>query len=217
MSPDSYEGMSDEELIGACAGSDEPAAWLEFQRRFHRTIAGAIIRIMGYRTPPDILENLVQETYLKLCAGDRKLLRTLVEQRAGGIRKYVKLTAESVASDERKRRKAEKRPDDEKAQTLEDWDTADPQLDEEAVHQRILLEQIRPLVTACAGTRDCARNCTIFWLRHLQGMTTAEIARLPEVKLGEKGVSTLLDRMFRCVRQKMAGGNGAAGDGEAAL
>ena len=67
--------MSAEELIHACAESNDGAAWEEFVARFHRPISLSILRIAyqwGNR-PQQVVDDLVQETYLKLCSDKCRL------------------------------------------------------------------------------------------------------------------------------------------------
>ena len=40
-----YSSLTAEELIEVCATSDDPDAWQEFVRRFHKPIASAIVHV----------------------------------------------------------------------------------------------------------------------------------------------------------------------------
>ena len=65
-----YQVLSDDELVRECAERPCPEAWAEFIRRVHPLIASVVMR--GCRqwsdTRPEVIEDLIQQTYLKLCA-----------------------------------------------------------------------------------------------------------------------------------------------------
>jgi RNA polymerase sigma-70 factor, ECF subfamily len=78
----SYSSISIEELIRQCSGSRTPQAWEEFVRRFHRLIATVILRTASRLgdASKQTVDDLIQETYLKLCADDFRILRTFEQQ-----------------------------------------------------------------------------------------------------------------------------------------
>jgi hypothetical protein len=45
----------------------------------------------------------------------------------------------------------------------------------------------------------------IFWLYFRQGMSTKEIASLPTVGLGAKGVGSAIERLKHCIREQILG------------
>ena len=71
-----YAKFSSTELIAACAGPKDEAAWVEFIRRFHVVIAAAVLRTArGWGEPSrSQLDDLIQDTYLKLCENNSRLL-----------------------------------------------------------------------------------------------------------------------------------------------
>src|ERR1700677_3947954 len=73
-----YVALSSTELVRACAQTGRPLAWQEFIRRFNPLIAGVAIRTARRwgNFPLSLIDDLVQDTYLKLCADNYKLLRT---------------------------------------------------------------------------------------------------------------------------------------------
>jgi RNA polymerase sigma-70 factor (ECF subfamily) len=66
----SNSSMSILELIRACAESNDDVAWEEFVAWFHRPIRISIIGIAAQwgASAQQLVDDLVQETYLKLCA-----------------------------------------------------------------------------------------------------------------------------------------------------
>ena len=62
--------LSTEELVLKCVESGDAAAWEEFIRRFQPPIARVVLRVARRwgAFSPQLIDDLVQETYLKLCA-----------------------------------------------------------------------------------------------------------------------------------------------------
>jgi len=65
-----YATLSADELALACFQEGEEPAWAEFVRRFQPLIAGVVFRVACKwgETSPQIIDDLVQDTYLKVCA-----------------------------------------------------------------------------------------------------------------------------------------------------
>ncbi len=72
-----YASLSPEELVLACRQTDDAAAWREFVGRFHRLIATVALRVARRwgESSPQLIDDLVQETYLKLCDDNFRMLR----------------------------------------------------------------------------------------------------------------------------------------------
>jgi RNA polymerase sigma-70 factor (ECF subfamily) len=52
---------------------------------------------------------------------------------------------------------------------------------------------------------DQERDRMIFWLYFRQGMSTKEIASLPTIGLGTKGVGSVIDRLKHSIREQILG------------
>ena len=104
--------MSHEQLIRACAGrATASQAWSEFVFRFHRPISLSIIRT-AYQwgeAPQPVVDDLVQETYLKLCADKCRLLLEFASRHPEAVAGYVKTMAVNVAHDYFKATHSQKR------------------------------------------------------------------------------------------------------------
>jgi RNA polymerase sigma-70 factor (ECF subfamily) len=197
------------QLVRACAGSDagskkdDREAWEEFIRRFHPVIASAVLRTARQWDEPAraLIDDLIQEAYLKLCENDYRLLRGFQPVHENSIYKFLKVVASNVVRDYFKAKNAIKRgegqtepiteamlqslpADMEKASGTE-WD---------AVSQRIELDKIDRVLRELTG-KESARNRIIFWLRHRQGLTAAEIACIPSFGLTTEGVESVLMRL----------------------
>src|ERR1022692_959708 len=102
--------MSEEELIHACESNDG-AAWEEFVSRFHRPVSFSILRTAWQwgGAPPHVVDDLVQETYLKLCANKCRLLGEFAAQHPEAIVGYIKTIAANLAHDHFKALHSQKR------------------------------------------------------------------------------------------------------------
>src|SRR5580658_4903878 len=69
--------LSSEELIRACLKAGDTAAWEEFVRRFRPVIAGTVLRTARRfgANEPQLTDDLIQDTYLKICANRCRILR----------------------------------------------------------------------------------------------------------------------------------------------
>jgi RNA polymerase sigma-70 factor (ECF subfamily) len=200
--------MSAEDLIRACAESNDGAAWEEFVFRFHRPISLSIVRT-AYQwggVPQLVVEDLVQETYLKLCADGCRLLRDFAVEHPESVAGYIKTIAVHVAHDHFKALHSQKRGFGETPQSLEDVEHrlrsgTDSQ---EAIEREVLLTEIDRCLEACSGGPDQERDRLIFWLYYQQGMSAKAIAALPTVGLTAKGVESAILRLTRVVREQLA-------------
>src|SRR5438132_13891705 len=93
--------MSLEELIRACAENGDAAAWDEFVRRFHKLIAGVVLRTAsrwGQSLPAEV-DDLIQETYLKICADRKRLLSEFTPRHPEAFYGYLKIVTANVVHD----------------------------------------------------------------------------------------------------------------------
>jgi RNA polymerase sigma-70 factor (ECF subfamily) len=205
-----HSSMSVEELIRACAESNDGTAWEEFVFRFHRPISLSILRVV-YQwggIPPQVVDDLVQETYLKLCANGCQLLQAFATQHPGAVSGYIKTTAANVAHDHFKALRSRKRGLGETAQLQVDLDPPAQSGDlggQAAMEREVLLKQIDRCLETCAQGPDQERDRVIFWLHYQQGLSAKAIAELPTVGLTAKGVESAISRLTRLVREQIVG------------
>jgi RNA polymerase sigma-70 factor (ECF subfamily) len=200
--------MSDVELIRACAELDDGAAWAEFVERFRRPISLSIIRTADQwgQAPQEVVDDLVQETYLKLCADKCQLLLKFAVLHPDAVHGYIKTIAINVARDHFKALHSQKRGSGEVGQFLEDTEpkaATDGIESQEAIEREVLFKQINEYVETCSAGPDQHRDCVIFWLYYQQGMSAKAIAALPAVGLTAKGVESAILRLTRLVRKKI--------------
>ena len=204
-----YSSTSVAELILACADSSDGPAWEEFVVRFHRPISLSILRIAYQwgRSPRQIVDDLVQETYLKLCSDNCRLLRDFAVRYPEALVGYVKTIAVNVAHDHFKSLHSQKRGEGETAQLLDDFEPPAPSDNSgspAAMERQLLLKEIDHCLETCSVTSDKERDRLIFWLYYQQGMSAKAIAGLPTVGLGAKGVESAILRLTRLVREQIA-------------
>jgi RNA polymerase sigma-70 factor, ECF subfamily len=202
--------MSDEELLRACAEGNDSAAWGEFVSRFHRPISLSIIRATYQwgQNPQQTVDDLVQETYLKLCASKCRMLLEFASQHPEAIGGYVKTIATNVAHDYFKSLHSQKRGSGGVSQIVEDSDPKAPPSatgGQQAMEREVLLKQIQKCLEACSHGPDHERDCTIFWFYYRQGMSAKDIAALPTIGLSAKGVESAIFRLTRMVREQLVG------------
>jgi RNA polymerase sigma-70 factor (ECF subfamily) len=202
--------MSGEELICACAQGNDALAWDEFVFRFHRPISLSIIRT-AYQwgeIPQQVVDDLVQDTYLKLCVNRCHQLLEFAEQHPDALLGYIKTIAVNIARDHFKSLHSQKRGSGEVFQIMED---ADPKAvpsergGQLAMEREVLFKQIDECIETSLEGPDRARDRTIFWLYYQQGMTAKDIAALPTIDLSAKGVESVIVRVIRLLRERMVG------------
>ena len=197
------------ELIRACALSGNEAAWCDLVVRFRKPVGLAIIRVVRNfgAVPREMVDDLVQETFLKLAADKCARLYAFAQEHPESVDVYVKTIAANVARDYLKKDWSLKRGSGHVVQLLE---TVEARADVSgtggmnAIEQEILLRKVDECLEESLEGATKARDLSIFWLYHKQGMTAGSIAQIPTVGLTVKGVESVLFRLMRLVRSKLA-------------
>lgn len=198
-----YQTLTSEQLIEECARNSSPLAWKEFVRRFEPLISGVVARTARQwtKTSASLVDDLVQETYLKLCTEEFRRLREFQTLYEDGVYGYLKTIAYRVTVDYFKAQKAMKRG----GQALSDADfetVIRTTASETDIEDTILLREMEDLVNTVAVSD---RDRLIFQYYYRQGFTAKAIAQLPGINLTEKGVESSLHRMTEQLRQYVAG------------
>lgn len=155
-----------------------------------------------------LIDDLVQETYLKICANECKLLRTFTPQSPESAFGFLKVVATSVAQDFFKSRLAEKRAPESRSDSIEQ--TSIPPVPESAgtslnhAERAVLLNQIDRTLKAVVPAAELQRSRTVFWLYYRSGFTAHAIASLPTLGLTTKGVESMLFRLTRVIRGSLS-------------
>jgi RNA polymerase sigma-70 factor (ECF subfamily) len=206
-----YSDLSPPELFSTCARGGDAASWEEFIRRFNPVIGRSVLRVAIRHGTSEkaLIDDLVQETYLRICANDCKLLRTFQAHTPESAFGFLKVVAASVAQDFFKSRLAAKRAPEARADSLEEGvATARPESAKGTLNtteRSLLIEQIDRKLSAVVPPEELQRARTVFWLYYRSGFTASAIASLPGLDLTTKGVESLLLRLTRLIREKLSG------------
>ncbi|HEX7285278.1 MAG TPA: sigma-70 family RNA polymerase sigma factor [Candidatus Angelobacter sp.] len=199
--------LSPQELLQLCLASEDEALWLEFVRRFQPLIARVIVKRVRRRTipHPSLVDDLVQETYLKLCANQRKALREFECDHENALFGFLKKVAHNVVEDHFRSSYSQKRGSGREEECLEDitFLTAAGRGPAEESEHNILIGRIARCLDECAQGPTYRRDSAIFWLYYRHGLTAKAISEIPAIGLTLKGVESTLLRLTRMVRGKL--------------
>jgi len=206
--PVKWTGLNSEKLIAACIQTRESAAWEEFVRRFQPAIASTAWRIARRfgSNAPETVDDLVQATFLKLCANRCRILREFHSATPDAIFALLKTVAFSVAHDHFRISMAAKRGSGK-------WESALDQYADSAVSGReglpeaereLILREIDEQLATASDPASQERDRRIFWLYYRHGMTSRTIAAIPGLGLAQKGVEAVIQRLTRHVRLRFA-------------
>jgi len=196
------------ELARACAGSADAAEWEELLRRcapVASMVAARVSRMWLGAATPSIVDDIVQEVFLKMCEQQRRILREFKPRGEDSFLGLVRIVAASVANDYFRRQHSVKRGAKVVTVVLDDGPSSSmpPGPDDSAGVQKavLFLELDRKLRSASGVITE--RDRTIFWLYYLQGLTAEEIAGLPATGLSAKGVESALRRVTIWLRKEL--------------
>src|SRR5437879_5425571 len=203
-----YSSLSLKDVVCLCAGPCDDEAWEEFVFRVGRPISLTIMRTASlWREPSQsLVEDLIQVTYLKLWEGGCRLLRDFAIQRPEAILGYLKKIAANATHDYFKHGHSQSSGGDEPHVSTSD---VDPEAGKEVHGSQgkiafgIFLNEIDEYLRRCLTGPDQERDRTIFWLYFRQGMSAKEIASLPTIGLGAKGVGSVIERLKQSVREQI--------------
>ena len=214
-----YSSLSLKDVVCLCAGPGDDEAWQEFVSRVGRPISLTIMRTASRWGEPSrsLVEDLVQVTYLKLWEGGCRLLRDFAIQRPEAILGYLKKTAANATHDYFKHGHSQSSGGDEPHVSTSD---IEPEAGNEAHGSKerialgVLLTEIEEHLKHSLTGPDRERDRMIFWLYFRQGMSTKEIASLPTIRLGTKGVGSVIERLKHGIREQILGIRSDSEDGE---
>lgn len=207
-SPLDHRSSSAESLVAACLKTRDESVWSEFVRRFHPLIATVVFRTArNYRElTPTLHDDLIQETYLKLCADDCRLLKNFRARHPGAIFGFLKVVTANVVHDHFKASHAAKRGGNDIPASLEQGQGSQAQVRESAgwnsskIEQAILVQEIDRCLQRTISPAELSRCRRIFWLYYRCGLSARAIASLPHINLTTKGVESTIFRLSGLVR-----------------
>jgi len=204
--------LSPAELVRKCADAQDVEAWQELVRRFHPVIAAAVLRTARRwcEPPHQLLDDLIQDTYFKLCNDRCRLLRSFRPEHSNSIYGFLQVMAANVVHDHFKAEHAGKRGAGRQAESISEYVQSDsgPRATaaggSEAMERQLQLRQIDEALARVASGPYQRRNRMIFFLYYRQGLTASEIAALPSLHLTTKGVESIISRMAHMIRSHVA-------------
>ena len=197
-------------LIAACVATRDESVWAEFIRRFHPLVSTVVLRTARqWGEPiPSLIDDLTQETYLKLCANDCRLLKNFRSQYPCAIFGFLKVVTANVVHDHFKASRAAKRGAGGVLATLQDADGNGNDVagtcsrsPSSTIEETILLGEIDRCLGKGVGPSELGRSRRIFWLYYRCGLSARAIAALPNIQLTTKGVESTILRLNRLVRK----------------
>jgi RNA polymerase sigma-70 factor (ECF subfamily) len=200
------EGLDITRLLSLCLESQgDESLWTEFVRRSRPLITASVLKSIRRWTRPNttLVEDLVQDTYLKLCHGNFKALRKFQFENEDSVYGFLKVVASNVVSDHCRSRHSQKRGCGREALALDHAEVvATDRNRPQDIEQRVLLAQIDRSLNGCSPSRTLVRDRRIFWLHYRVGLTAKNISSLPSVGLTMKGVESALGRLTRLLRSQ---------------
>jgi RNA polymerase sigma-70 factor, ECF subfamily len=205
-----YSTLSLKDVVCLCAGPGDDEAWEEFVSRVGRPISLIIMRTASLWGEPSrlLVEDLIQMTYLKLWEGGCRLLRDFAIQRPEAILGYLKKTAANATHDYFRHRHSQSFGGDKPHVSTSDVEPeAGKEVDgsQEKIAFEIFLNEIDECLQRFLTGPEQQRDRMIFWLYFRQGMSTKEIASLPTIGLGAKGVGSVIERLKQGIREQILG------------
>jgi RNA polymerase sigma-70 factor (ECF subfamily) len=202
--PDDYTDASPAHLIDACVRGDA-AAWREFIRRYNSIIALTVSRVTRRygESSPQMIEDLVQETYLKLCAEDARVLSGLRLKHPNSIFGFLKVVAKNVAEDYFKKKGNLNSLLAPLEEAPEPVGPGPPEL--APAERALLISQFEACILAVLPQETRDRDLLIFRLYFRVGLTARHIASLP-LGLSDKGVEAVLHRLVQLLRNRFQQG-----------
>jgi RNA polymerase sigma-70 factor (ECF subfamily) len=181
-------------------------------RRFNPLISRVVFRTArrcGNCSRP-LLDDLVQDTYLKLCADDCRLLRTFQVRRPDAIYGFLKVVTANVVHDHFKAARAVKRGSGDMPVSVEFGEpesasrSSNYSQEQASTERSILLREIEDHLKKSLSTSELDRGRLIFRLYYRLGLSSSAIASLPNIGLTTKGVESYLLRLTNIVKAAIA-------------
>jgi RNA polymerase sigma-70 factor (ECF subfamily) len=178
-------------------------------RRFHRLIAAVVLRTASRLGDSSVqtVDDLIQDTYLKLCGDNFRLLREFDERHPNAFLGYVRVVAANVVRDHFKSSHSKKRGtkklesiSDDVIPAAEDGSTGSAR----AIERAVLFDEVQRHLELCIPGPDHDRNARVFWLYYQTGLSAGAIAALPGISLTTKGVESVILRITRLLKRRLA-------------
>jgi RNA polymerase sigma-70 factor (ECF subfamily) len=169
-------------------------------------IQTAVVRaIRRCGTPtPELAEDLTQDTYVRLCADNYRVLRDFRFSEVGGLYGLLEAVAVSATFDYFRRLKSKKRGGGQQLVPIDQAPEAQAG-GHLSVEHDVLFDEIDRHVQRIPAPEYAARDRRVFWLYYRHGFSAKEIAALPGVGLTPKGVESILHRLTAELKEMVSG------------
>lgn len=215
-----YSALPPHEVFCVCLKTGGESAWREFIRRFHPLISRVVLRVARQwgESSPQVIDDLIQEAYLKLCSDGSHLLENFRPVREDAVYGYLKVFTANLVTDHFKRGNSLKRGGENKFPSVEEmsFDPPSRSSSSSGMDRQVLIQEVEACLRDVAAGEGAARDRRIFWLYYRIGLTAAAIAGLPTVGLTTKGVESTLLRLTRQIRERLATTKRTSASGESA-
>ena len=206
------------EILRDCLREPGSAHCDVFVRRTRPVIAQTVNRTLArYSFSSQCLpEDLLQDIFLKLCEGNKKVLRAFRGADSVSLCAYLRAIAASVTIDFINSAQTKTHGGDAQTDSLDDPDSGIVVPDKTPL-ARMELQFLLDRVKRCLiGWKE--RDKTVFWLHHRSGYAPREIAAFPGLGLKRDGVEMLLYRLTKEVTKcvKSAPGSATFSEGDRA-
>lgn len=206
-----HEHYTDEQLVQLLLSTEDEALrkdlWFEFWHRFQPVIARTISRrILRYthRVEPDRVDDLVQDTFLKICKDNCRVLRNFEFWHENAFQGFLKVITANVVEDDIRQKNSDKKGG---GQTQEDIDNllhppSDRSRSAASIFNNLRMSEIEKCLQKRKADPHFDRDRKIFWLYYRNGFTAQEISLLPDIAFKNvKGVESVLLRLVKWVIQ----------------
>jgi len=201
-----YAQMAIPQLIAACTSEPSAEAFYEFVRRSQPLINGVVamtLRRSG-KFSHELVDDLSQDIYLKLCSNNFRALRTFKFNRENAFLGFLKVVSSNTVHDYFRSAASSTRG---AGQALE----ADRVLPEQAFssvaspdpEKKVLLNEIDSILKTLSHGPNFERDRAIFWLYYGHGISAKTVAALPGIKLTVKGIESVLFRLTQQIRDAL--------------
>jgi RNA polymerase sigma-70 factor (ECF subfamily) len=196
------------DLAKVCAHSADAAEWEEFLRRcapLASLVALRVSRMWVNGSSPEMVDDIVQEVFLKLCEQERRILREFEPRGEDSFLGLLRIVSASVANDYFRRLYSAKRGG--KVVTTPLFEDAAPfpaacGYQAAQTERSVLLAQLDQKLRSAPEVIG-ERDRTLFWLYYRQGLTAEEIAGMTGAGLTAKGVESALRRVAKWLREEV--------------
>ena len=206
--------ISIRELLNHCLQTNDSTGWTIFVRRVEPTISGVVARSLRRwtRPHPDLIEDRVQETHLKLAANDYAALRKFEWTDEDAIFRFLKVVASRIVEDYRRSKLGHALAREDGLPEGAEFATTRTDGPDREIEKGQRWRQIECTLRSVLGAEpNFSRDWQIFQLYHRFGYSARVIAEFPSIQLQAKPVENILLRMFRILKSHLGPGDGARG------